>query len=235
MAASETRNARVLAGGDTWAIDLNDHSHGFTSGDTLNETNEPASSRRWVQRLLTEYSRTVSVPVVFYGDATDALSPRTSGYSFVVLGELGGVQAWLGGEATWISVPTVAPQSGIVSGGVEFMQRSSWSSGNIAVPFNFTAGNTSVNISRAFSNTSTAYLVVTSKTVTGNRVITLSDGSASIAESFATVGVRSVDLSTLANNVASGSLTVASLTGDQAITGYLLIGTQYTIPSGVLS
>ena len=234
MTASETRFARVLAGGDNWAIDLNEDSHGFTSGDTLNETNEPASSRRWVQRLLTEYSRTISVPVVFYGDATDALIPRTNGYSFAVLGEIGGVQGWLGGEASWISIPTVAPQSGIVSGGVEFMQRKAWSSGSVAVPFNFTSGNTSVDLP-TFANTSTAYIVLITKTVTGNRVLTLSDGSASIATSFASVGVKSIDLSTLTNNVSSGTLTAASLTGDQTLTGYVLIGTEYSIPTGALT
>ena len=114
MVASQTRAASIVAGDTDWAVDLCDHSHGFTVSDVLNETNEPASNRRWVQRLLTEYSRSISVPVVFYGDATAALSPRTSGYAFAVLGELDSQQAFVGGAATWITVPRVAPQSGIV-------------------------------------------------------------------------------------------------------------------------
>ena len=85
MVASQTRAASIVAGDTDWAVDLCDHSHGFTVSDVLNETNEPASNRRWVQRLLTEYSRSISVPVVFYGDATAALSPRTSGYAFAIL------------------------------------------------------------------------------------------------------------------------------------------------------
>ena len=223
----------MLAGGDTWSVDLNQHSHGFTLSDTLNETNEPASARRWVQRLLTEYSQSISVPVVFYGDATDALEPRTSGYAFMVLSPIEGVQGFIGGPATWISVPRVAPQSGIVSGGVEFMQREAWASGSVAQAFSFTAGNTSVDLP-TFANTETAYIVVTSKTVAGNRVLTLSDGSSSVATSVATTSVHAVDLSSLTNNIDSGTLTSASLTGDQTITGYFLAGTQYEIPTGVL-
>ena len=234
MTATETRAARVIAGSDTWAIDLNQHSHGFTSSDTLNETNEPASERRWVERLLTEYSRTISVPVVFYGEATEALAPRTNGVSLLVLGAAGAEQGWLGGSATWISIPRVAPQSGIVSGGVEFMQREAWATGSVAVPFNFTAATTSVTLP-TFPNTSTAYLAVTGKTVSGNRVVTVSDGTDNVAITFPSVGVRKVELSTLTNTIDSGTVTVAALTGDQTISGYFVAGTEYTIPSGVLT
>ena len=83
MVATQTRHSRVLVGGDTWSYDLNLDSHGFTVNDTLNETNEPASARPWVERLLTEYSRTTSVPTIFYGDATEALSPRTESFGSV--------------------------------------------------------------------------------------------------------------------------------------------------------
>ena len=234
MVASQTRAASIVAGDTDWAVDLCDHSHGFTVSDVLNETNEPASNRRWVQRLLTEYSRSISVPVVFYGDATAALSPRTSGYAFAILGELDSQQAFIGGAATWITVPRVAPQSGIVSGGVEFMQRQAWATGVVAQRFTFTAGSTQQNISTAFVNTSAAYLVVTNKTVTGNRVVTVSDGTDDVAITFPTVGVRPVDLSTLTNNIDAGTVTVASLTGDQTIEGWFLAGTTYSIPSGVL-
>ena len=243
MTATETRAARVIAGSDTWAIDLNQHSHGFTSSDTLNETNEPASERRWVERLLTEYSRTISVPVVFYGEATEALAPRTNGVSLLVLGDAGAEQGWLGGSATWISIPRVAPQSGIVSGGVEFMQREAWATGRVAVPFTFQSEITGDNPRPAitsvtlptFPNTSTAYLAVTGKTVSGNRVLTVSDGTDNVAITFPSVGVRKVELSTLTNNIDSGTVTVAELTGDNTISGYFVAGTEYTIPSGVLT
>ena len=234
MVASQTRAASVVAGDVDWVVDLCDHSHGFTVSDVLNETNEPASNRVWVQRALTEYSRSISVPVVFYGDATDALSPRTSGFAFAILGALGDQQAFIGGAATWVSVPRVAPQSGIVSGGVEFMQRQAWVTGVVAQPFMFTAGDTSVPVATAFANTSAAWIAVTNKTVTGNRVVTVSDGTDDVTVTFPTSGVRSVDLSTLTNNIDGGAVSVASLTGDQTIEGWFLAGSTYSIPSGVL-
>lgn len=235
MVASKTDAARILAGDADWFADLTAESHGFSSGDTLNETNKPASTRRWVQRLLTEYSRSINVPEVFYGDATAALESRSAGYAFVVLGEIGGIQGWFGGAATWLDIPRQQPQSDVVSGGVEFMQRQAWATGMVAQPFMFTAGDTSVPVATAFANTSTAYLLVATKTVSGNRIVTVGDGTNDVDVSFPNVGVRAVDVSSLANNIDGGVVSVASLTGDQTIAGWFLAGTTYQIPSGVLT
>ena len=239
MVATQTRHSRVLVGGDTWSHDLNLDSHGFTLNDTLNETNEPASARPWVERLLTEYSRTISVPTIFYGDATEALSPRTEGISLAVLGDAvdatgNRISGWVGGPATWISIPRVAPQSGIVSGGVDFMERAAWGSGDTVVPFNFSAGDTTAIFTDVL-NTSVAYIALITKSVTGSRVFTIGDGTDDVTISFDSVGVKAVDLSSLANNISTGSISAASLTGDQTIEGYFVAGTEYTIPSGALS
>ena len=114
------------------------------------------------------------------------------------------------------------------------MQRQAWATGVVAQPFAFTAGDTSVPVATAFANTSAAWIAVTNKTVTGNRVVTVSDGTDDVTVTFPTSGVRSVDLSTLTNNIDGGAVSVASLTGDQTIEGWFLAGSTYSIPSGVL-
>lgn len=233
MAATTTKSCRVLVGGDTWAYDLNQHSHGFDSTDTLNQTDEAASDRVWVERLLTEYSRQISIPNLFYGDASKALSIRNSGFAILVLGDAGAAQGWLGGNANWLSVPREAPQSGIVAGGVDLMLRTPWGTGSKVERLNYNATVNSASFAGVV-NTALAYLVITDKP-DGELVVTIGDGTTDVDVSFSSNGVKAVSLLTLENSIASGTVSIPTLSSDETVTGYFLVGTTYEVPGEVLT
>ena len=97
-------------------------------------------------------------------------------------------------------------------------------------PFSFSAGDTSVDVG-SVSNDDVVYLATVTKSVAGNRVFTLGDGSNTATVSVANPSVVAVNVASLPNT-ATVSLSAASLTGDQTLEGVLVVGRVHALPDG---
>lgn len=220
-----TRRSRLIVGGADWIADLTDDSNGFTLNDTVTAAGTPATGIRWIEKDLTAYDRSLNVPTVYFGDATRTLGLRDSGILVAA-----GTGEWDGGEASWLGLPSTAPVGAQLTNNVNFIQRSPWASGTTVTPFSFSAGDTSVDVG-SVSNDDVVYLATVTKTVAGNRVFTLGDGSNTATVSVANPSVVAVNVGSLPNT-ATVSLSAASLTGDQTLEGVLVVGRVHALPDG---
>ena len=172
-----TEDTDLVIGDDTWVIDLGEHSNGFTVTDTAVGTpGAPATRRYWIDKNLTEQSRSLNVPVLYYGDATDALSQREEGTLIAVIAFPDGTRRWVGGAAGWRGLPSTAPVNDVLVNNVNFLSRERWLSGSVAVPFKFSNGNVEMNLP-TFTNTAVGYIALTVKDPSGSRTVTIDDGS----------------------------------------------------------
>ena len=127
-----------------------------------------------------------------------------------------------------LGLPSTAPIDAQLTNNVNFIQRSPWAAGSTVVPFAFSAASQSVDVGPV-TNTDVVLVAVTAKTVAGNRVLTLGDGSNQVTVSTANTSVHQFNVSALPNNT-TAVLSVASLSGDQAITGLIVAGSTTTLP-----
>ena len=188
---SLTVNSRLIVGGDDWVADLTDDYLGLTVNDTVNYTGDPNEKRYWNEQSIGSYDRSATIGTLYYGTDVKQLQTHKEGIVIVA-----GDSEWDGGATQWTSIPTEAPVAEILTANVVFMSREPWAAGLVVVPFEFTASVNSVDIS-AFTNADVVYIALVTKTVSGNRVLTLSDGTDAVTTSFANASVRAVDVSTL--------------------------------------
>ena len=218
-----TRRSRLIVGGDDWVADLTDDTNGFTLSDTVTAPGTPATGIRWVEKDLTAYDRSLNVPTVYFGDATTVLGQRSQGLLIAA-----GSAEWDGGDAGWLGIPSTAPIDAQLTNNVNFIQRSPWVAGSTVVPFVFSAASQSVAVG-SVTNTDTVLVAVTTKSVAGNRVLTLGDGSNQVTVSTGNPSVHRFDVSGLPNNT-TAALSVASLSGDQTTTGLVVVGSVSSLP-----
>ena len=224
--ATLSRNTKLIVGGSGWLADLTDDYNGLTITDVVSAPGEPAAGRYWIEKNLTSYDRGVTVDTLYYGDGTKAMQERSEGVALAVAGS-----GWHGGLAGWQGLPSTAPVDQVLTNNVSLLSREPWASGLNVAEFEFSSGDVSANLP-AFTNSQVCYLAVTDKNVSGSRVVTISDGSDTVTESFATPGVVPINLSGLANSVAAGTISVASLAGDSTIAGVIVFGSLHNLPDG---
>ena len=221
-----TRNAELLVGGPTWLSRLSTDAAAWTLNDTVTAPGSPAAGIYWVEKDLTAYDRSLNVPTIYEGPATDLLRAHETGIMLAIsTGE------WDGGDATWQGLPSQAPVEDRLTRNVNFLPAEPWAAGSVAVPFSFSSGNVSVTLP-TFTNDQRCFIAVTQKSTTANRTYTVGGGGVTANAGFTAPGIQEVSLDSFGNEVTDGTLTVATLTSGQTTTGFIVIGSTYALPDG---
>ena len=166
-----TRNAELLVGGPTWLSRLSTDAAAWTLNDTVTAPGSPAAGIYWVEKDLTAYDRSLNVPTIYEGPATDLLRAHETGIMLAIsTGE------WDGGDATWQGLPSQAPVEDRLTRNVNFLPAEPWAAGSVAVPFSFSADNNTPVAVSSFDG-DMAYVAIVEKSGTNARVLSLTGAS----------------------------------------------------------
>lgn len=222
-----TTHSRLIVGDETWVSDLSPHYLGMSLTDTLTTTGDPSEGRYWNEVDIATYSRQITVDTLYYSGPTNNLRTRKTG---IVIASTG--FEWDGGPTHWTTLDSQAPVDAVLTNNVTFMSREPWAAGLVTVPFAFSEGDTSLDISGAVTNSDVCYIALTEKEVPNNRILTLTVSSNTVNESFSTVGIKRLNLDALGAGILNPTLSSATLSSGQRLSGLIVFGKTIELADG---
>ena len=229
--ANLTRNTRVIAGGNSWAVDLSSSINSFTVSNSASIDSLTVLKSNAVQKVINSSTISVSLGTLYYGDESKLLASHQGDTADSYVALIDDVsKRFYAGIYQVTGVPMSAPTDAIITQTAELIQNGSWfgnGSSNGVTEFAFSSTNLTDPIAGTFANTDTVYLVVTeypSGTASADFTI------AGVTQTVDDVGMWEIDISTKAASLSTQAVALAhTIASGKFLRGFVLIGTPFTV------